>query len=75
MFIEVHPRCKPPELVLLNISGIEYAYPNPEKQGGAVIRLHGDGRNTMDVNESYQQLKVLIEKANELGNKQDRGKV
>ena len=68
MFIEVHPRAKPAEVVLLNVSDIEYAYPNPEKEAGAVIRLHGDARNTMDLNESYEQLKMLIAKANgELG--------
>jgi len=64
MFIEVHPRAKPADVVLLNISDIEYAYPNPEKEAGAVIRLHGDARNTMDLNESYEQLKLLIAKAN-----------
>ncbi len=68
MFIEVHPRSKPAELVLLNISDIKYVYPNPEEEAGAVIRLHADGRNTIDVNETYEQLKALISKATGLGN-------
>lgn len=42
-FIEVHPKVKPAELLLLNVSDIEYAYQSPE-DSGAVIRLHGDGR-------------------------------
>ena len=70
MFIEVHPRAKPADVVLLNISDIEYAYPNTEQEAGAVIRLHGNARNTMDLKESYEQLKILIAKANEeLGTK------
>ena len=60
MFIEVHPKAKPADLLLLNVSDIEYAYQNPEDEGGAVIRLHGDGRNMIDVSESYEQLKNLI---------------
>jgi hypothetical protein len=64
MFIEVHPRSKPAEVLLLNVSDIEYAYPNPEKTIGAVIRLHGHGRNTIDVTETYEQLKVMLAEAN-----------
>ena len=76
MFIEVHPRAKPADVVLLNVSDIEYAYPNPEKEAGAVIRLHGDGRNTMDLNESYEQLKVVdCESKQSIGNKVSRGKI
>ena len=59
-FIEVHPKSRPAELLLLNLSDIEYAYQNPEDKNGAVIRLHGDGINTIDLCETYEQLKALI---------------
>jgi hypothetical protein len=36
-FIKVHLLAKPPELLLLNVSDIEYAYQNPEDESGAVI--------------------------------------
>jgi hypothetical protein len=59
-FIEVHPKGKPAEILLLNVGDIEYAYQDPEDENGAVIRLHGDGRNTIDLSETYEQLKTLI---------------
>jgi hypothetical protein len=59
-FIEVHPKAKPAEILLVNVSDIEYAYQNPEDKNCAVIRLHGDGRDTIDVSETYDQLKTLI---------------
>lgn len=62
-FIEVHPKAKPAELLLLNVSDIEYAYQDPDDKNGAVIRLHGDRRKTMDVSETYEQLKNLIARA------------
>jgi hypothetical protein len=48
---------------LLNVSDIEYAYQSPEDENGAAIRLHGDGRSTMDVTETYEQLETLIARA------------
>ena len=61
-FIEIHPKAKPAELLLLNVSDIEYAYQDHE-DNGSVIRLHGDGRTTMEISETYEQLKTLIAKA------------
>ena len=63
MSIEVRPKSKPAEPLLLNVSDIEYAYQNSEDESGAVIRLHGDGRNMIDVSESYEEPKYLIEGA------------
>jgi hypothetical protein len=63
-FIEVHPT-KGTEVILVNVSDIEWGYElaEREKQSRAVLRLHGNGNDSVEVKETYDEVKTLIEQA------------
>jgi hypothetical protein len=63
-FIEVHPT-KGTEVILVNIRDIEWVYELAEKdrEGHAVLRLHGNGKDSVEVKETYDQVKTLIGQA------------
>lgn len=63
-FIEVHPT-KGTEVILVNVSDIEWVYELAEKdkQSHAVLRLHGNGNDSVEVKETYDQVKILIGQA------------
>jgi hypothetical protein len=64
-FIEAHRKSVPTEVLLINVSDIEYIYRDPQDHKHAVIRLHGDDRKeVIDVVEDYEAVKSLIAKAN-----------
>jgi hypothetical protein len=62
-FIEVHP-AKGTEVILVNVSDIEWVYEPAErdKQSHAVLRLHGNGNDSVEVKETYDE-ETLIEQA------------
>jgi hypothetical protein len=61
-FIEVHPT-KGSEVILVNVSDIEWVYEFAEKghDSHAVLRLHE--QDSLEVKETYAQVKTLIERA------------
>ena len=63
-FIEVHPT-KGTEVILLNVSDIGWVYEPAvkDKEGHAVLRLHGNGKDSVEVKETYDEVKTLIEQA------------
>lgn len=59
-FIEVHPT-KGIEVILVNVSDIEWVYELADKQSHAVLRLRGNGNDSVEVKETYDEVKILIE--------------
>ena len=61
MFIEVHPM-KGIDAMFLNVSDIEAVYEFGEKDSAhAVLRLHE--RDSLEVRETYAEIKAIIEQA------------
>ena len=64
-FIEVLHPTEGIEVILVNFRDIGWVYELAEKDRDrhAVLRLHGNGKDSVEVKETYDEVKTLIEQA------------